>query len=148
MSESWRRTSGVALKNSAYEVSAVVSTGRDALRRVKQLKPDLILMDIVLRMDMSGIQTAEKIHEQHDIPIIYLTAYADEETLDKAKKTEPYGYILKPFEDRELQTTIEMALYKHRTERRIKENEAWLSTTLKSIAEGVIATNEKTEILS
>jgi two-component system cell cycle sensor histidine kinase/response regulator CckA len=136
-----------SLKKLGYEVSAVVSTGRDALRRVKQLEPDLILMDIVLRMDMSGIQTAEKIHEHHDIPIIYLTAYADEETLDKAKKTEPYGYILKPFEDRELQTTIEMALYKHRTERRIKENEAWLSTTLKSIAEGVIATNEKTEIL-
>ena len=136
-----------SLKKLGYEVSAVVSTGRDALRRVKQLQPDLILMDIVLRMDMNGIQTAEKIHQHYDIPIIYLTAYADEETLDRAKKTEPYGYILKPFEDRELQTTIEMALYKHRTERRIKENEAWLSTTLKSIAEGVIATNEKTEIL-
>jgi two-component system cell cycle sensor histidine kinase/response regulator CckA len=136
-----------SLKKLGYEVSAVVSTGKEALRKVKQLKPDLVLMDIVLRMEMNGIQAAEKIRESHDVPVIYLTAYADEETLDRAKKTEPYGYILKPFEDRELQTTIEMALYKHRTERRIKENEAWLSTTLKSIAEGVIATNEKTEIL-
>ncbi len=136
-----------SLKKLGYEVSAVVSTGKEALRKVKQLRPDLVLMDIVLRMEMNGIQAAEKIRESHDIPVIYLTAYADEETLERAKKTEPYGYILKPFEDRELQTTIEMALYKHRTEKRIKENEAWLSTTLKSIAEGVIATNEKTEIL-
>jgi len=136
-----------SLKKLGYEVSAVVSTGREALRKIRELQPDLVLMDIVLRMEMNGIQTAEKIHEHYDIPIIYLTAYADEETIDRAKKTEPYGYILKPFEDRELQTTIEMALYKHRTERRIKENEAWLSTTLKSIAEGVIATNEKAEIL-
>jgi two-component system cell cycle sensor histidine kinase/response regulator CckA len=136
-----------SLKKLGYEVCAVVSTGKDALRKVRQLQPDLVLMDIVLRMEMNGIQTAEKIHEMRDVPVIYLTAYADEETLERAKKTEPYGYILKPFEDRELQTTIEMALYKHRTERRIKESEAWLSTTLKSIAEGVITTNEKTEIL-
>jgi two-component system, cell cycle sensor histidine kinase and response regulator CckA len=136
-----------SLKKLGYEVSAVVSTGRDALRKVRQDPPDLVLMDIVLRMEMNGIQTTEKIHEIHDVPVIYLTAYADEETLERAKKTEPYGYILKPFEDRELQTTIEMALYKHKMQRRIRQNEAWLSTTLKSIAEGVIATNEKTEIL-
>jgi PAS domain S-box-containing protein len=136
-----------SLKKLGYEVAAVVSTGKEALKIIGRLQPDLILMDVVLRMEMNGIQTAEKIRMQHDVPIIYLTAYADDETLEKAKKTEPYGYILKPFEDRELQTAIEMALYKHHAERRIKENEAWLSTTLSSIADGVIATNEQTKIL-
>jgi PAS domain S-box-containing protein len=136
-----------SLKKLGYEVPAVVSTGSEALKTIGRVQPDLVLMDVVLRMEMNGIQTAERIRRLHDVPIIYLTAYADDETLEKAKKTEPYGYILKPFEDRELQTAIEMALYKHNAERRIKENEVWLSTTLRSIADGVIATNEQTEIL-
>jgi two-component system, cell cycle sensor histidine kinase and response regulator CckA len=135
------------LQKLGYEVAAVASSGEEALLKARQLNPDLILMDIVLSRRMNGIQTAEKIHDWNDIPIVYLTAYADAETLDRAKKTQPYGYLLKPFENRELQTTIEMALYKHRTERQIKESEAWLSTMLKSIAEAVVATNDRGEIL-
>jgi two-component system cell cycle sensor histidine kinase/response regulator CckA len=136
-----------SLKKLGYDVCGVVSTGQEAIRKAIQLRPDLVLMDIVLRMHMNGIQAAAAIHEKIDVPVIYLTAYADSDTLEKAKQTEPYGYLLKPFENRELQTAIEMSLYKHRTERRLRENEAWLSTTLRSLAEGVIATNERAEIL-
>jgi two-component system, cell cycle sensor histidine kinase and response regulator CckA len=78
-----------------------------------------------------------------DIPIIYLTAYADEDTLQRAKITEPYGYIVKPFKERELHITIDMALYKHEMEKKLKESEKWLATTLRSIGDAVIATDRQ-----
>jgi len=100
-------------------------------------------MDIILQGDLSGIDVAEQIRTQFHIPVVYLTAYADENTLQRAKATEPYGYILKPFEERELRTNIEIALYKYEMERKLKESERWLATTLRSIGDAVIATNEK-----
>lgn len=130
-----------------YEVVDVVSTGTEALHRVRALQPDLVLMDIVLHVPFNGITTAQKIREKYEIPVVYLTAYDDWDTLERAKKTEPYGYILKPFDERTLQTTIEMALYKHRMERALKERELWFSTTLLSLTEAVIVMNEKSEIL-
>jgi PAS domain S-box-containing protein len=98
-------------------------------------------MDIVLIGEIDGIEAAEQIRSRYDIPVIYVTAYADEEILKRAKLTEPFGYIIKPFEDRELRGAIEMALYKHHTERKLRESEEWLSTTLKSIGDAVIATD-------
>jgi len=126
-----------------YVASGVVASGKEALEQVKQNPPDLVLMDIVLRGDMNGIETAEEIRSLFNIPVVYLTAYADDNTLDKAKVTEPFGYILKPFNDRELHSTIETALYKHTMEKRLRESETWFSTTLKSIGEGVITTDKK-----
>jgi PAS domain S-box-containing protein len=105
------------------------------------MRPDLVLMDIRLKGDMDGVEAAEEICTRFDIPVIYLTAYADENTLQRAKVTEPYGYILKPFEERELRTNIEMALYKYEMERKLKESERWLATTLRSIGDAVIATD-------
>ncbi len=131
------------LKSLGYEVPAVVSTGEMAIRSAQELLPDLVLMDIVLKGDVSGIAAAEKIWENLKIPVIYLTAYADEKTLQEAKKTDPFGYILKPFEERELQTAIEMALYKSGMEKKLRERERWLSTVLQSIGDGVIATSEE-----
>ncbi len=131
------------LKSLGYEVPAVVSTGEMAIRSAQELLPDLVLMDIVLKGDMGGIAAAEKIWENLKIPVIYLTAYADEKTLQEAKKTDPFGYILKPFEERELQTSIEMALYKSGMEKKLRERERWLSTVLQSIGDGVIATSEE-----
>ena len=128
------------LENLGYTVSAVASTGKEALEKVAD-SPDLVLMDIVLRGGMDGIEAAEIIRTQFGIPVVYVTAYADEKTLDRAKITEPYGYVLKPFEDRELHTAIEIALYKHKMEKKVRESEQWLATTLKSIGEGVIATD-------
>jgi PAS domain S-box-containing protein len=126
------------LKKLGYTVLAVVSSGKDAVEKAQE-NPDLVLMDIVLKGDTDGIKAAETIHTQFDIPVVYLTAHADDRTLQRAKITEPYGYILKPFEGRELYSAIEMALYKHKMEKRVRESEQWLSTILKSIGDAVIA---------
>ena len=100
-----------------------------------------MLMDIRLRGEMDGVEAAQRIHASYDIPVIYLTAHADEELLKRAKVTEPFGYILKPFESRELHGAIQMALYRYQMERKLIESEGRLSTTLKSIADAVIATD-------
>ncbi len=115
------------IKNSltrlGYSNVSLASSGEEALDMISSVEPDLVLMDILLRGPMDGVETARKVRERYDIPIIYITAYADEMTLQRAKVTEPYGYILKPFQERELHTTIEMALYKHKVENELRENE-------------------------
>lgn len=131
------------LRGLGYEVLNVLSTGEEALEVVADLAPDLILMDIVLKGEIDGICAAEKIRAAYAIPVIYLTAYADEATLHRAKITEPFGYILKPFDERELQTTIEMAFYKAKMDNKLREREEWLTTVLKSIGDGVIATDAR-----
>ncbi|WP_287680204.1 response regulator [Methanobacterium sp.] len=111
------------LENMGYEVLGIFDTGEEAIEKAGELKPNLVLMDIVLKGDMDGIDAAQKIRELFEIPIIYLTAYSDEKTLQRAKVTEPFGYVLKPFEDREIQSAIEMAIYKHKMEQQLKESE-------------------------
>ncbi|MCX6558141.1 MAG: response regulator [Candidatus Aminicenantes bacterium] len=113
-----------ALKKFEYEVIDILNTGEAAAVAALRKKPDLILMDIRLQGELDGIGAVELIQKQMDIPVIYLTAYADEPTLERAKKTKPYGYIPKPFQEIELKTTIEMALYKHGFELQLKESEA------------------------
>ncbi len=129
------------LQRLGYAVSAAVGRGRDAIERADALRPDLVLMDIHLRDDMDGVETAQHVRQAFDIPVIYLTAYADPATLERARITEPYGYLLKPFQERELHIVIEMALYRHEMERRLRESERWLTATLRSIGESVIATD-------
>lgn len=124
-----------------YDAADIVPTGEDAIRRADELRPDLVLMDIMLRGRMDGIEAAEIIRSSCNIPVLYLTAYSDRGTLERAKITEPYGYILKPFDERELHITVEMALYRHKIEMRLKEREQWLDTTLKSIGDAVVATD-------
>ncbi len=103
----------VTLKRLGYEVVGIAKSAFDAINKANTLTPNLILMDIMLEGDVSGIEAAEEIQADLDIPIIYLTALADEETIHRAKITEPFGYLLKPFDERSLHSTIEMALYKH-----------------------------------
>jgi PAS domain S-box-containing protein len=129
-----------------YEVVNVVSSGEIAIIKAGESKPDLILMDIMIKGSMDGIETAKKIREKYDIPAIFLTAYSDEKTIQRAKISEPYGYLLKPLQERELRTTIEMALYKHRTEQALKQSQKWLSTILNSIGDAVIATDAEERI--
>ncbi|MFP4642112.1 MAG: response regulator [Dehalococcoidia bacterium] len=105
------------LKELGYTVLDIVASGEEAIEKVDEHNPDLVLMDIVLKGEMDGIQAAEQVRAQHNIPVVYLTAYTDDKTMERAKISEPYGYIVKPFEDRELHTTIEMALYKHESEK-------------------------------
>jgi two-component system, response regulator PdtaR len=109
------------LQNWGYEVVDWVDTGEAAVKNAKEIVPDLILMDIVLKGDMDGIEAAQQIRKDVDIPIIYLTAYSNDEVLKRAQETEPYGYILKPFREGEVNANIKMALYKHNSEKKKRE---------------------------
>ena len=129
------------LNRSGYSVIGIASSGEEAIKKAMETHPDLVLMDIVLEGAMDGVEAAEYIRDHFDIPVAYLTAYSDDITLQRAKITEPYGYILKPFQEKELYTAIEMAIYKHTMQRKLKESEQWLATTLKSIGDALIATN-------
>ncbi len=121
-----------------YEILGVVPSGQGAIDQTRELRPDVVLMDIILADKMDGIEASEIIKNGLDIPVIFLTAHADERTLERAKATQPFGYILKPFNERELQISIEMALYKHQKEKTAREQEEWLGATLTSIGDAVI----------
>ena len=127
------------LTRRGYSVVAIASTAAEAITEAGRHRPNLVLMDIMLKGDVDGITAADRIRELYGLPIVYLTAYADDNTLQRAKVTDAFGYILKPFEERELSITIEMALYKHRIEARLRESERWLTTTLRSIGDAIIA---------
>jgi PAS domain S-box-containing protein len=129
-----------------YQVVALASTGQEAIDKAAKTRPDLVLMDIRLKGVMDGIESAEQITAQLDIPVTYLTAYADEDTLGRAKTTLPYGYILKPFEEKDLRTAIELALYKHRMESMLTAMEGWHATALRSIPDAVIAVDKNARI--
>ena len=121
-----------------YDAVASVRSGEEAVTASASLAPDLALMDIRLEGPMDGVEAALEIKRRFDIPIVYITGNADEATLKRAQVAGPFGYILKPFEDRELHITIQMALYKHSLESRLVERERLLSTTLESIGEAVV----------
>ena len=106
----------LSLKRLGYNVLGIENTGEKAISSARKLDPDIIIMDIMLKGKINGIEASEKIRKEQNIPIIYLTAYADENTLSKAKITEPYAYIIKPYKEIDLHTSIEMALYKHSKE--------------------------------
>jgi len=138
------------LKNLGYDVPVVVSSGEKAIEKVKENHPDLILMDINLNREMDGIEAAFKIHSFSDIPVIYLTAYTDDKTLQRAKISEPYAYLIKPFKDRELLINVEVAFYKHMMEKKlkesyekVKESKKWLEAAVDSIGDAVIATDHQ-----
>lgn len=117
-----------SLKKLGYNVVGAASTGEKAFELAASERPDIILMDIMLKGEINGIETAERVKEELNIPVIYLTAYADESTLAKAKVTEPFGYIIKPFKEVDLHTSIEMALYKYSKEKEvIKERDLFYS---------------------
>lgn len=120
-----------SLKKLGYNVVGSADTGEKAIELATELKPDLALMDIMLKGKMTGIEAAAEIKKKMDIPVIFLTAYADESTLAKAKITEPHGYILKPFKEIDIHTSIEMAIHKHGKEKELKiESELLRSLTV------------------
>ncbi|WP_392530827.1 response regulator [Nostoc sp. C117] len=129
------------LKKFGYTVPEIASSGEEAINKAVEISPDLVLMDIRLKGKMDGIEAAQEIYKRLDIPVIYLTAYADDNTLERAKITEPFGYLLKPFKEKELQTNIEITLIKHGLEKQLKSNKKWLDALLKSISDGVIASD-------
>ncbi len=143
-----------ALESAGYGVAGLVFSGEDAVRKAGELRPDLVLMDIKLEGKMDGIEAATQIRERYDIPVIYLTAFSNAGIVQRAKMTEPAGYLLKeqfgfltkPFEESELNTTIEIALYNHKIEKRLRNREQWLAAILKSVSDAVIATDSKGRI--
>ena len=120
------------LEDLGYAVPATVFSGQEAIKAAEATQPDLVLMDIHLRGAMDGIEAAQHIHDHLDIPIVYLTAFADESTIQRAKAAEPFGYLLKPFEEKALHSTIEMALYKHRMDRQRTEFLAMVSHDIRN----------------
>lgn len=126
------------LEAMGHAVTAMTADGADAAALASASKADIVLMDIRLAGPVDGIQAAQTIREQCDIPVIFLTAYADDETIRRANLTEPFGYLLKPFETTQLRTVVEMALYKHAAERRLRQSERRYAATLASIGDAVI----------
>jgi two-component system response regulator LytT len=121
-----------SLTKLGYSVVGAASSGEKAIDLAGSLNPDIILMDIMLKGEMNGIEAAEQIRNELKIPIIFLTAYADNATLSKAKITEPYGYIIKPFKEIDLHTTIEMAIYKHGKEQEVLKERDFLHSIVEN----------------
>jgi diguanylate cyclase (GGDEF)-like protein/PAS domain S-box-containing protein len=129
------------LQDMGYRVCACVDNGRDAIDRARAERPDLVLMDIVLKGDMDGIAAAAAIGAELHIPVMFLTAYSDDQTVERAACAWPYGYLTKPFQSRELRAGIEVALRKAAVERAVRNSEQWLASVLRSVGDAVIATD-------
>jgi PAS domain S-box-containing protein len=129
------------LEKAGYEVPAVVDTGRKAIAAAGEIRPDIVLMDITLKEEMTGIVAAKEISGKYDIPVIFLTAHSDESTVDQAVLSEPFGYLIKPVDDRALRSTIRMALFKHRMELRLRESEEHYRTIARLVDESIYIVN-------
>jgi PAS domain S-box-containing protein len=121
------------LENMGFIVTAITDTGEEAISKTEETHPDLVLMDIMLEGDIDGIETAEQIHQNFNIPVIYISALIDETTMERAKLTEPFAYLFKPFNERELKFIIEIAVFKHKLERELKESELKYRTLFDNI---------------
>jgi PAS domain S-box-containing protein len=130
-----------ALQKLGHEVIAVAQTGREAIKLSAEARPDLVLMDIQLQGNLDGVAAAEYIYFQLNLPVVYLTAHADEQTLQRAIETSPFGYLVKPFQEAELHSTIKISLRRHQLERALKDAQQWYATTLISIGDATIATD-------
>lgn len=126
------------LAGMGYDAFAIASSAQEACERAAEKCPDVVLMDIRIKGQRDGIEAAAILRERFGVPIVYLTAHADDNNIDRAKRTEPYGYLVKPVKSGELRSAIEVSLFKHEMEKRLRERERWYSTTLHSIADAVI----------
>jgi len=131
-----------------YSVTGIARSGEVAIDKVRETRPDLILMDIHLAGPMDGIEAARQIHSLFGIPVIYMTAHADDELLERAKVTEPYGYILKPYNERELHSVIEMAHYKHGMEQRLQERERTIRALANAIPDAMMLLDRQKQVIA
>jgi len=129
------------LERAGYQVPGVAASGGEALQIIRTQAPDLVLMDIRLAGELDGIQVAEKVRSEFNIPVVFLTAYEDRETLQRASQTQAFGYIKKPIASASLQGSIEMAISKHRQERYLREQRNWLTASFSSMPDAVLVTD-------
>jgi len=122
-----------------YDVSGSAANGEEAMKQMEMTPPQLVLMDIRIQGPLDGVEVAEQVVTQFDIPVIYLTAYADETTVERAKGTLPFGYIMKPFNEVGLKIKIDLALYRHKMDRMLKNVEEWHGGILKNLSAAVVA---------
>ena len=120
-----------------YEIPEIVASGEIAIKKAEELKPDLILMDIMIEGNINGIEAAKQVYQEFEIPIVFLTAYSDEKILEQAAESSPFGYLIKPFEDRELRATIEMAFYKSKMEKRLRKNRNFLLKVIDTVPNNI-----------
>ncbi len=130
------------LELEGYNVVGIESAGESALQSIARQLPELVMMDIMLAGRMDGVEAAMQIRSRHRIPVVFLTALSDKDTIQRAKITEPFGYVTKPFEDREIFTVIEMALYKHSIEMKLRQSEEKYLSTVRAISDGVVTVDQ------
>jgi PAS domain S-box-containing protein len=135
------------LTKMGHSICGTAASGEEAVSVAAANRPDLILMDVQLRGDVDGVETAQQIRNQVEIPVIYLTAFADDRTVERARLTEPFGYLIKPFSEKELYAAIETALYKHAMEAKLRESERRYAATVRCIADCVIVTDTEMNIM-
>lgn len=135
-----------SLESLTHQVVGCVSSGREAIQVTQSLQPDIVIMDIRLEGDLDGIQTATIINHDYEVPVIYLTAHSDEVTLERVLKTSPFGYLMKPFRLKELQTSLNITLQRSQLEQRLEASEQRLAVTLNSLGDAVIATDTHQQI--
>ncbi len=135
------------LERYGHIVVGIVDSGEAAITQALALQPDLVMMDIRLKGAMSGIRAAVEIRKSIDVPVVFLTAFSDQRLLNEAQTAMPYGYLLKPYNERELRAVVQMALYKHHFDRATRENQAWLHSILQSVSDGVVVCNADGKVL-
>jgi PAS domain S-box-containing protein len=134
------------LRSLGYTVVGVASSGSDAIRLGDEHRPDLILMDIKLKGSMDGIEAARSIQARFDIPVIYLTAFSDDETLERARHTLPLAYLIKPFVSTDLRAAVELALFRHRVTKAAEQRGRWLDAVVQSIGDAVITVDQSAQV--
>jgi PAS domain S-box-containing protein len=137
-----------SLVKMGYDVPATVDNGPGAIEKAGEHKPDLVLMDINLIGPMNGIEAARQIRERYGIPVIYLTAQSDDATVEKAVSSDPFGYIIKPLEERTLKTNIQVALYKHAMEKKLKEQDRIIRTLINTTSDGAVLLDLEGKVLA
>lgn len=135
-----------SLENVGYTVTGIADSGELAIEKAALTQPNLVLMDIRLKGDMDGVQAAQEVWNRFNITVVYLTANSDKSTLQRAKATAPFGYVAKPFKEKELHTAVEIAVHRHQLETKLKQREQWLDTILSSIGDAVLATDNQNRI--
>lgn len=136
----------LSLRALGYQITKVTASAEECLMAAAEELPDLVLMDIHIDGDVDGVQAASELHQRYDLPVVFLTAYADDVTITRAKQTAPLGYVIKPFRRSDLKSAVEVGLFRHQLERQLREQQRWFSATLHAIGDGVIAVDSSERV--